>query len=994
MSTNLPALVENAPRNVSELIMSPSHPMDHHSIFSSENEVINTIMRTSLAEQMSESKRKARGARRQNKKDDSVDPFPDDLILDYHKAAVVCFCEEVRLAGSGAMSFERFVDAMARKLPGDKWKGLYSRQAIKKFFLSAKAAFIQTAMKFRNKDRKKANPMPSNVSAFPRPSRAPFSSQGDGPQTPASDRSVVDLSKKPKPPMRLSQSEFKLKLDKTQSMIAKGTQGIRNPKKRSTLITKLGATDAAIVVQALYSRVPFVELQATVRKAELFKDKTLASLSKNNMSPEEPITCCNVFLDWYTPYRLMFTAFVVSLQLALIAATFHVGTNLIQHCPRQGEYLFSIATSLLLGPVGVVIFTLHELNRARMEAKRRRVEKEALDHQKVEEKSHHRLPKGDTQRKLPKSPPPPPADHFPPGIRFRHGTRFIRSKRGEGQMLRKDLFPWPKKRTRKFHFHIIRGHTRKQAVILVEPTGIDILKDIFDTYVSLSRGDDVEFFSSSFEEYRVSGDSIVLLRLYHLNPIKTLRSQIRQKFSREIYCIVDDKRAIHQRNTMFGAFMDLRKAAVGAYEKTKNMTKTIYSPILKSANDQTDTKHSERRKIDKPPDLDIQIHNSEAQDEGGEERKEEIRENDQKEKGGGGGEFGREGPLKDANSRTQTADERAINTRTATAERERNQQIWYYKNIILAELEYHKLYSNVISPAVLHSEMYQTPWLSPAHVRLMEVKLRKIRKKYPHAEISGIREGLEKAILCLIWFEHIVITVDFEPERFKTAIRGKYRRSPGKVRVRIPWVWSLCPCFTCLECLVGCGGYTCLGEIVLEYWAKRTRWYYWAIACVELILGIAYTTNVIQFTVEVAKGIDQQGNECTDPDDNETAATIISLFWALHFMVFGIGCCLDDLDGFKISFRLCCPFALSSSFYGCWIGEVNVDDTEEKKQQEEILFKCDTDHEFDTDFDAALKNPKYTKAEKKAFQKMKITQDRRLQGRLSKHALEQDILHV
>jgi len=80
-----------------------------------------------------------------------------------------------------------------------------------------------------------------------------------------------------------------------------------------------------------------------------------------------------------------------------------------------------------------------------------------------------------------------------------------------------------------------------------------------------------------------------------------------------------------------------------------------------------------------------------------------------------------------------------------------NRHLWYYRSVILADLEYHDLRSEVLSPAVLHSEMYQNPWLSPGLIKLLEKRLLKIREDYPNADITGIKSNLANGFFWGCW---------------------------------------------------------------------------------------------------------------------------------------------------------------------------------------------------------------------------------------------------
>mmetsp|Transcript_12440 Transcript_12440/g.19961 ORF Transcript_12440/g.19961 Transcript_12440/m.19961 type:complete len:127 (-) Transcript_12440:125-505(-) len=66
---------------------------------------------------------------------------------------------------------------------------------------------------------------------------------------------------------------------------------------------------------------------------------------------------------------------------------------------------------------------------------------------------------------------------------------------------------------------------------------------------------------------------------------------------------------------------------------------------------------------------------------------------------------------------------------------------------------------------------------------------------------------------------------------------------------------------------------------------------------------------------------------------------LLLMYWLLHFVTFGLGCCLYSSDDFKLAFRLCCPVALPYQFYrfSNFIGMID------PEKREEVEYECDVD---------------------------------------------------
>jgi len=569
---------------------------------------------------------------------------------------------------------------------------------------------------------------------------------------------------------------------------------------------------------------------------------------------------------------------------------------------------------------------------------------------------------------------------------------------------------------------VLRAGNYQQAVILVRSNGGEVLKELIERYIEVPEIYAAEYFAAAFEEYRCQGDSITLLRLYHLNPSKNLRSQILSKFSRELYVIVDRKEDIERRSLAFGDLIHLGKAAADASKSgvqaaakaskagvqaaakrgvdacvraCRTVSSGKGSVGKKDPDEKEDHGDCKEYRIDVPnaalsdEDPTVEIgHECESEEsprpqkspdndcggqEGGiagligskddeedlpplherpevERRREDVKKRFQPRRArrkfrmAKGSEAVVSDPLLKETVR-QGAKKVAKKARPSTAaltapilksNEDIDKHVWYYRGVILAELEYHNLSSDLLSPAVLHSEMYQNAWLNAKHVRLMEEKLLEIRKKWPEAQIAGIKSALKTGWYYFCYYKYLQVTVRYDTNPDSGAPVNNI------VLIRIPDAWSYCCCFTCFECVTHCGGLTCLGELVVEYWAIRTRWYYWVVGTLEILWGFAYGACVAVSTVLAANsvGISAEKTGC-DFEDAEIAMTLLILYWALHFYTFGLGMCLDGEDGFKLAFRLCCPMAYPFQIFrdSHFFGQVDP----KRAEMEEVEYVCDVD---------------------------------------------------
>eukprot|EP00468_Gymnochlora_sp_CCMP2014_P000999 CAMPEP_0167740646 /NCGR_PEP_ID=MMETSP0110_2-20121227/398_1 /TAXON_ID=629695 /ORGANISM="Gymnochlora sp., Strain CCMP2014" /LENGTH=380 /DNA_ID=CAMNT_0007624573 /DNA_START=986 /DNA_END=2128 /DNA_ORIENTATION=- len=261
-----------------------------------------------------------------------------------------------------------------------------------------------------------------------------------------------------------------------------------------------------------------------------------------------------------------FALLLLCVQIVIVVISIYVGNTVLnesthQECKGDGENLRLIGICHMIGPIGLALWFLYELFC--------RKEEESQKTNSENWRKSFRLMALST----PNQGIPMPKEHIPPKVEFKLGTRLIKASREKNQGRDAvNLFRWKSKDTRRFHLHVIRGGYYRQAVLLVEPTGTDTLQEVFEKHIGIPSTDGVHFFGSSFEEYRCQGDSTVFLRLYHLEPRKSLRRQLRAKgshrLSREIYAIVDEKKNLERRTTMFGALFDLRKAAKKAIKES------------------------------------------------------------------------------------------------------------------------------------------------------------------------------------------------------------------------------------------------------------------------------------------------------------------------------------------------------------------------------------------------------------------------------------------
>eukprot|EP00469_Lotharella_globosa_P000810 CAMPEP_0167794564 /NCGR_PEP_ID=MMETSP0111_2-20121227/13871_1 /TAXON_ID=91324 /ORGANISM="Lotharella globosa, Strain CCCM811" /LENGTH=829 /DNA_ID=CAMNT_0007687977 /DNA_START=12 /DNA_END=2498 /DNA_ORIENTATION=+ len=327
---------------------------------------------------------------------------------------------------------------------------------------------------------------------------------------------------------------------------------------------------------------------------------------------ELPDTMCGVMCEWHACWTLGFMSFVLTLQLALVFTSIAIGVHLIEafsklsdNCANRGWRILFIAIFHGLGPMGLIIFLIYEMRLAAITAQNRRDGKDresdlgedekfvmkdyhARHSQKWYAEHHHRsgggksphhggggggnparhksMPRlGDIKGRTARTKTVTkklrtdliPEAHLPPGVTFKQGTRIIKAKRGDTQKLRRNTYLWRVTEKRRFHIHVIRAQSLQQAVILAEVEGLSKLQDVINTYISISSEDAMEIFIASFEEIRYQGDSITLLRLHHLDPERTLQSQMLRKFSREIFVVVDHKEK--RRLLHFGSLMDLGK---------------------------------------------------------------------------------------------------------------------------------------------------------------------------------------------------------------------------------------------------------------------------------------------------------------------------------------------------------------------------------------------------------------------------------------------------
>ena len=242
-----------------------------------------------------------------------------------------------------------------------------------------------------------------------------------------------------------------------------------------------------------------------------------------------------------------------------------------------------------------------------------------------------------------------------------------------------------------------------------------------------------------------------------------------------------------------------------------------------------------------------------------------------------------------------------------------------YRDIIFSELEYHGLRPKVMSPAVVHSEMFISTWLDSEEIRRIDEFLTEFRRdNSPTADVASMMSDKSISYYCCDgWYETAYL-----------AITDENRQATGETEQRRVKIsdWHCCCCFNFQAFLLAIGRLTCLGESTIRNFMSNTKWYDWILQILELLFALAYGAVLVATSLLVSQqlGLNEDGSVQCNHAWTRRCATIITLTWATHLYTFSATCCVDGAEGLyekgekrtkyprnHLGFKLCCPLGLS-----------------------------------------------------------------------------------